>query len=83
MKNLKRNFAVALLSAGPMFAQLLIPEIQYTSTPNFLKMPERTYMGEAVGVATDSKGNVYVSNSDSNNITKYKSSSGKRTCTIN
>src|ERR1700722_17142326 len=60
MKNLTLNIAVALLSAGSMYAQLSIPEIQFTSTPNFLKMPERTYMGEAVGVATDSKGNVYV-----------------------
>ena len=51
---------VALLSAGSLFAQLSIPEIPYDSAPNFLKLPDRVYMGEAVGVATNSKGNIFV-----------------------
>ncbi len=52
--------AVILVSTGSLFAQLSIPEIPYDSAPNLLKMPEHTYMGEAVGVATNSKGNIFV-----------------------
>src|SRR6516162_6451113 len=49
-----------LLSAGPLIAQLHIPEIAYDSTPNLLKLPDRLYLGEAVGVATNSRGHVFV-----------------------
>jgi streptogramin lyase len=52
--------AVMLLGGGSLFAQLSFPEIPYDSTPNLLKMPERLYMGEAVGVATNSRGHVFV-----------------------
>jgi hypothetical protein len=51
---------VALHFAGPLFAQDLVPEIPYDSAPNFLKLPEHVYMGEAAGVATNSKGEVFV-----------------------
>jgi hypothetical protein len=37
-----------------------VPEIPYESVPNFLKMPPGLYMGEAIGVATNSKGHVFV-----------------------
>jgi hypothetical protein len=55
----------ALLAAGPLFAQAKaraqnVPEIPYESVPNFLKMPPGLYMGEAIGVATNSKGHVFV-----------------------
>jgi len=50
----------ALLCPGPLMAQLVVPEIPFDSAPDFLKMPDHIYMGEAVGVATDSKGNVFV-----------------------
>ena len=52
--------AAALLSASPLFAQLHISEISYDSAPNLLKMPPHIYLGEAVGVATNSKGHVFV-----------------------
>jgi hypothetical protein len=48
----------ALLLAGSLGAQ--IPEIPYDSAPNFLKLPEHVYLGEAAGVATDSRGNIFV-----------------------
>ena len=48
-------FAAAL--AAPLFAQT---EIAFDSAPNFLKMPEHIYLGEVAGVATNSKGNVFV-----------------------
>jgi len=55
-----------LLGAGPAFAQeakakATTPEIPYDSV-SFLKMPAdgSVYMGEGIGVATSSKGQVYV-----------------------
>jgi DNA-binding beta-propeller fold protein YncE len=52
------NLTTAALLAGTVSAQA--PEIAFDSTPNFLKMPEHIYMGEAAGVATNSKGHIYV-----------------------
>ena len=46
--------------AGPAKAKATTPEIPFDSVPNFFKMPAGLYMGEAVGVATNSKGNVFV-----------------------
>ena len=57
--------AMAVLFANPVFAQTKakaqnVPEIAYDSVPNFLKMPAGLYMGEAMGVATNSKGHLFV-----------------------
>jgi hypothetical protein len=41
-------------------AKAAAPEIPFDSVPNFLKMPPGVYMGEAVGVATNSKGHLFV-----------------------
>jgi hypothetical protein len=56
-----------LLSAGSAFPQVLpakaratTPEIPHDSVANFFKLPPGLYMGEGVGVATNSKGHVYV-----------------------
>src|SRR5258705_13614073 len=58
-----------LLIAGPVFAQgggtpakakATAPEIPFDSVPNFFKLPAGLYMGEGVGVATNSKGHVFV-----------------------
>ena len=52
--------ALALcLAAMPLFAQS-IPDISYDSTPNLLKMPDDIYLGEVLGVATNSKGHIFV-----------------------
>src|SRR3989442_4252190 len=56
--------AVALV-ATPTFAQSKakaenVPEIPYDSVPNFFKMPPTIYFGEGIGVATNSKGHVFV-----------------------
>ena len=37
-----------------------VPEIPYDSVPDFLKLPPDLYLGEASGVAVDSKGDVFV-----------------------
>src|SRR2546426_12775250 len=58
-----------LLFAGSVFAQgggapakakATTPEIPYDSVPNFFKLPASLYMGEGIGVATNSKGHVFV-----------------------
>jgi hypothetical protein len=58
---------VVLLVAAPVcvFAQSKakaqnVPEIPYDSVPNFLKLPPNLYLGEGIGVATNSKGHVFV-----------------------
>ena len=55
----------ACLFAHPGFAQSKakaenVPEIPYDSVPNFLKLPPNLYLGEGIGVATNSKGHVFV-----------------------
>jgi len=61
MKRLLYFFSVLSLSlaAMPLFAQS-IPEIPYDSAPNLLKMPDDVYLGEVLGVATNSKGHIFV-----------------------
>ena len=60
---MKRSlFLIGMLSvlvARPLVGQS-IPEITYDSAPNFLKMPDDIYLGEVLGVATNSKGHVFV-----------------------
>jgi hypothetical protein len=56
---------VVLLTAMPLFAQSKakvqnVPEIPYDSVPNALKLPDNLYLGEGIGVATNSKGHVFV-----------------------
>lgn len=52
--------AVALFFASPLLAQVSVPEIPFDSVPNLLKYPDNIVMGEAVGVATNSKGHIFV-----------------------
>src|ERR1700736_3670129 len=75
-RSMNSCFAVAvLLCAAPQFApaQSLtpaqmtarakaqnVPEIPFDSVPNFLKLPPNLYLGEGIGVATNSKGHVFV-----------------------
>src|SRR4029453_2170303 len=54
-----------VLTASPLHAQTKakaenVPEIPYDSVPNFLKLPPNLYLGEGIGVATNSKGHVFV-----------------------
>src|SRR3954470_2504750 len=57
--------AVLTLAAGPAFAQAKatiasVPDIPFTSVPNFLKLPPGESLGESVAVATNSKGHIFV-----------------------
>src|SRR5215470_4082551 len=53
------------LLAAPALAQSKakaenVPEIPFDTVPNFLKLPAGLYLGEAMGVATNSKGHLFV-----------------------
>ncbi len=37
-----------------------VPEISFHSAPNLLKLPPNLYLGEGIGVATNSKGHIFV-----------------------
>jgi sugar lactone lactonase YvrE len=37
-----------------------VPEIPYESVPNLIKMPPNLYLGEGIGIATNSKGHIFV-----------------------
>jgi sugar lactone lactonase YvrE len=75
MRTPRNRLFAALLSALPLLAQtqnltpaalLLrakaqnVPEIPYQSVPNLLKLPANLYLGEGIGVATNSKGHIFV-----------------------
>ena len=59
MKRMVIGF-VALLGAATAYAQQPVPEIPFDSAPNFLKLPADMNLGEASGVAVNSKGEVAV-----------------------
>ena len=65
MKRCLMCCVAATLLAGHVLAQAKakaqnVPEISYDSVPNFLKLPPGLYLGEAMGVATSSKGHLFV-----------------------
>src|SRR5450631_3722506 len=50
----------AALGAAPAAAQTPVPEIAFDSAPSPLALPDDIYLGETAGVATNSKGDVFV-----------------------
>jgi DNA-binding beta-propeller fold protein YncE len=58
--NLQVLLAAALLSGIPAGAQSSVPEISFDSAADPLKFPANIHLGEAAGVATNSKGDVFV-----------------------
>jgi DNA-binding beta-propeller fold protein YncE len=59
-QNLQILLAAVLLSVVPAGAQSSVPEISFDSAADPLKFPANIHMGEAAGVATNSKGDVFV-----------------------
>ncbi len=49
-----------MLTCPAAFAQQDVPEIPFDAAADFLKLPADTYLGEAAGVAVNSKGHVFV-----------------------
>src|ERR1041385_8129338 len=53
--------AVILVAGGAaLAAQSPVPEIPFDSNPALLKFPVDVHMGEAAGVATNSKGDIFL-----------------------
>ena len=63
MKRCLQGFLIAsaaVVFSIPLWAQLNVADIPFDSQPNLLSMPDDIYLGEAVGVATNSKGHIFV-----------------------
>jgi DNA-binding beta-propeller fold protein YncE len=57
---MKRSiFLLSFFLAAPLLAQQP-PEIRFVADANFLKLPPDIHLGEAVGVAVNSKGHIFV-----------------------
>ena len=54
------SLAAAQLAAQSKAKAENVPVIPHTSVPNFFKLPPDLYFGEGIGIATNSKGNVFV-----------------------
>src|SRR6267142_5997687 len=58
--HVKRSiFVLFFFVVAPLFAQQP-PEIRFHSVPDFLKLPADLHLGEATGVAVNSKGHIFV-----------------------
>src|SRR5215210_7850800 len=59
-----KKYVTGLLAAGVLAvtasAQLSVPELQFDSNADLLKFPADVHMGEAAGVATNSKGDIFL-----------------------
>jgi len=55
-----RRLLLLFSLVGSLFAQSSVPEIKFRSMPDFLKLPPDLYLGEAAGVAVNSKGHIFV-----------------------
>jgi DNA-binding beta-propeller fold protein YncE len=54
------SLAATLLAGIPAVAQFFIPEIAFDSAADPLKLPDNIHLGEVAGVATNSRGDVFV-----------------------
>jgi hypothetical protein len=55
-----RLLLLVCVSSSVFAQQLQVPEIEFQSLPNPLKFPADLYLGEAAGVAVNSKGHIFV-----------------------
>src|SRR5437762_1454923 len=53
------TITLCLFFASAAGAQTSVPQIAYRSVPDFLKLPPDIYLGEAAGVAVNSKGHIF------------------------
>src|SRR5579862_3887871 len=63
--------ALAALIALAVQAQTAVPVIAYDSVADFIKLPPNMYLGEASGVAVNSKGHVFVFSRGNSNGPAY------------
>ncbi len=57
-----KRFSIGMfLLLGPVaFSQQSVPEIPFDSVPNFFQLPPDIHLGEASGVAVNSKGHIFI-----------------------
>src|ERR1700731_785400 len=60
MKRFALPLAISMIAPLALTAQEAAPEIPFDSVPNLLKLPKDIYLGEASGVAVNSKGHIFV-----------------------
>ena len=57
---LQTLFSVTLIAGVPVIAQTAAAEIAFDSVANTLQLPAGIYLGEVAGVATNSRGDIFV-----------------------
>jgi hypothetical protein len=60
MKRALQFFVAAAFAVGASLFAQSAPEINYDANADFLTLPANTYIGEVAGVATNSRGNIFV-----------------------
>src|SRR3954469_10256299 len=60
MKRLLQLAIAVCACAAPLVAQSNAPDLSYDANADLLKLPENIHLGEAAGVATNSKGHIFV-----------------------
>ena len=60
MKRFVLALAIFIFAPLGLLAQDEVPQIPFESVPNLLKLPPNLYLGEASGVAINSKGHIFV-----------------------
>jgi DNA-binding beta-propeller fold protein YncE len=73
------TLAVAVVPALALGAdaQSAVPSIAFDSVPNVLKLPANMYLGEASGVAVNSKGHIFVFNRGNTNGPAYSAAAAQ------
>jgi hypothetical protein len=69
--------ALAPVLALEAAAQTAVPGIAFDSIPNVLKLPPNMYLGEASGVAVNSKGHIFVFNRGNTNGPAYSAAAAQ------
>src|SRR6185369_3041653 len=59
-RTIRFTVAAAALALGASLAAQNVPEIAYDANADLLKFPDNIHLGEAAGVATNSKGHIFV-----------------------
>src|SRR3982751_4735337 len=60
MKRLLQLAIAVFACAAPLVAQSNAPDIPFDANADLLKLPDNIHLGEAAGVATNSKGHIFV-----------------------
>ena len=55
-----KRLSIFVLLTAAAFGQQAAPEIPFDSVPNFFKLPADLHLGEASGVAVNSKGHIFI-----------------------